>query len=48
MGSEEMVAIGRLIVDAIERRGDVAAQARLADEVAEICARFPVPGIARA
>jgi glycine hydroxymethyltransferase len=48
MGSSEMTAIGRLIVDAIERRGDAAAQGRLAEEVSEICARFPVPGLARA
>jgi glycine hydroxymethyltransferase len=48
MGSDEMSTIGRLIVDGIERRGDVTAQGRLADEVSEICARFPVPGIARA
>ena len=48
MGTDEMTAIGRLIVDAIEQRGDAAAQGRLAHEVSEICARFPVPGIARA
>jgi glycine hydroxymethyltransferase len=48
MGLEEMSAIGRLIVDAIEQRDDAAAQARLAEDVSEICARFPVPGLARA
>jgi glycine hydroxymethyltransferase len=48
MGADEMRTIARLIVDAIERRDDAAAQGRLADEVAEICARFPVPGLARA
>jgi glycine hydroxymethyltransferase len=48
MGLEEMSTIGRLIVDAIEQRDDAAAQARLADDVSEICARFPVPGLARA
>ena len=48
MGLREMSTIGRLIVDAIEQRSDSAAQARLAEEVSEICARFPVPGLARA
>ncbi len=46
MGPDEMREIGRLIVDAIEQRDDAAEQARLADRVAEICARFPVPGLA--
>jgi glycine hydroxymethyltransferase len=48
MGADEMRTIGRLIVDAIVQRDDAAAQARLADEAADICARFPVPGLARA
>jgi glycine hydroxymethyltransferase len=47
MGLEEMSTIGRLIVDAIEQRDNAAAQARLAEDVSEICARFPVPGLAR-
>jgi len=44
-GSPEMRAIGRLIVDAISTRDEPAAQGRLAAEVSEICARFPVPGL---
>jgi glycine hydroxymethyltransferase len=48
MGADEMRTIARLIVDAIEHRDDQGVQARLAAEVDEICARFPVPGIARA
>ena len=39
-----MRAIGRIIIDAIARRDDPAAQARLAAEVGEIVDRFPVPG----
>jgi glycine/serine hydroxymethyltransferase len=46
MGPDEMRDIGRLIIEAIERRDDAAEQARLADRAAEICARFPVPGLA--
>lgn len=44
-GEDEMRAIGRLIVEAIRTRGDEAAHRRLAGEVAEITARFPVPGL---
>jgi len=44
-GSPEMRAIGRLIVEAISTRDDPAAQGRLAAEVCEIVARFPVPGL---
>jgi glycine hydroxymethyltransferase len=47
-GTDEMRAVGRLIADAIERRDDAAAQARLAAEVREIVARFPVPGLSPA
>ncbi|HEV8546923.1 MAG TPA: serine hydroxymethyltransferase [Candidatus Limnocylindrales bacterium] len=46
MGPDEMREIGRLIVDAIERRDDPAAQAALRGRVADICGRFPVPGLA--
>jgi glycine hydroxymethyltransferase len=46
MGSDEMRDIGRLIIEAIERRDDAAELGRLADRVSEICARFPVPGLA--
>jgi glycine hydroxymethyltransferase len=44
-GTDEMRAVGRLIADALEQRGDDAAQVRLAAEVREIVARFPVPGL---
>ena len=45
MGQDEMREIGRLIVDAIERRADATELSRLAGRVSEICARFPVPGL---
>jgi glycine hydroxymethyltransferase len=45
MGPAEMSEIGSLIVEAIERRDDRAELDRLADRVAAICARFPVPGL---
>ncbi len=44
-GQDEMRALGRMIVDAIRTRDEPAEQARLAAEVASICARFPVPGL---
>jgi len=44
-GEEEMREVGRLIVAAIEARDEPAEQAKLAAEVAEMCARFPVPGL---
>ena len=44
-GREEMRAIARIVTDAIARRDDEAALARLRDEVAEIVGRFPVPGL---
>jgi glycine hydroxymethyltransferase len=47
-GTDEMRAVGRLIGDAIEQRGDQGAQARLAAQVRDIVARFPVPGLAPA
>jgi glycine hydroxymethyltransferase len=47
-GADEMRQIGRIIVEAIRTRDDAAAQRRLAGEVAEIVARFPVPGLASA
>ena len=47
MGPDEMVAIGTLIADALERRADAAAQSALAHRVAEIAGRFPVPGLTR-
>ena len=44
-GSDEMRAVGRIIIEAISRRDDPAASARLAGEVNEIVSRFPVPGL---
>jgi glycine/serine hydroxymethyltransferase len=40
-----MRQIGRIIVEAIRQRDEPAVQARLAGEVADIVARFPVPGL---
>ncbi len=47
-GEDEMRQVGRIIVEAIRRRDDAAVQARLAEEVAGIVARFPVPGLTEA
>jgi glycine hydroxymethyltransferase len=47
MGPDEMRQIGQLIIDAIERRGDPGAGAALSARVADICDRFPVPGLVR-
>ena len=47
-GTDEMRAIGRIIVSAITSRDEPAEQARLAAEVHEIVSRFPVPGLSRA
>ncbi len=47
MGEPEMREIASLIADAIERRDDPAARAALADRVAAITGRFPVPGLQR-
>ena len=44
-GPDEMRAVGRIIIEAIRRRDDPAAQAQLAGEVTEIVNRFPVPGL---
>jgi glycine hydroxymethyltransferase len=44
-GPDEMRAVGRIIIEAIERRDEPAAQARLAGDVREIVNRFPVPGL---
>jgi glycine hydroxymethyltransferase len=44
-GPDEMRTVGRIIIDAIAKRDQPTAQARLADEVREIVARFPVPGL---
>jgi glycine hydroxymethyltransferase len=48
MGAAEMRAIGGLIMDAIEQRGDAAAHERLAAAVRDIVGRFPVPGLPNA
>jgi glycine hydroxymethyltransferase len=47
-GPDEMRAIGRIIIEAIEGRDDKATQVRLAGEVSEIVDRFPVPGLSAA
>jgi len=44
-GPDEMRAVGRIIIEAIRRRDEPAAHARLAGEVTEIVSRFPVPGL---
>jgi glycine hydroxymethyltransferase len=44
-GEDEMRSVGRIIIEAIRSRDDEAVQRRLAGEVAEIVARFPVPGL---
>jgi glycine hydroxymethyltransferase len=44
-GEDEMRMIGRIIIEAIRSRDDHGVQRRLAGEVAEIVARFPVPGL---
>jgi glycine hydroxymethyltransferase len=44
-GPDEMRAVGRIIIEAIRRRAELAQQARLAGEVREIVSRFPVPGL---
>ncbi len=44
-GPDEMRTVGRIIIDAIAKRDEPAAQAQLADEVREIVSRFPVPGL---
>ncbi|HEX9550668.1 MAG TPA: serine hydroxymethyltransferase, partial [Candidatus Limnocylindrales bacterium] len=43
-GADEMRTIARLITDTIDRREDPAALRAIAVEVAELTARFPVPG----
>ncbi len=44
-GEDEMRRVGRIIIEAIRSRDDEAVQGHLAGEVAEIVARFPVPGL---
>jgi glycine hydroxymethyltransferase len=47
-GEDEMRSVGRMIIEAIRSRDDDAVQRRLAGEVSEIVARFPVPGLTQA
>jgi glycine hydroxymethyltransferase len=44
-GGEEMKKIAALIIEVISHIDDETVQKRVAKEVAEMCARFPVPGI---
>jgi glycine hydroxymethyltransferase len=44
-GGAEMRDLGRMIASAINNREDAATLAALLDEVKQICARFPVPGL---
>ena len=44
-GTAEMRAIARIITDAIARRDEPGVHDRLRDEVGDIVARFPVPGL---
>jgi glycine hydroxymethyltransferase len=45
MGKSEMQTIARLIVKVISNIGDQKLQQQVHDEVCQMCARFPVPGI---
>jgi glycine/serine hydroxymethyltransferase len=47
MGPDEMRTIGRLVVEAITGRDDAAVHARIREDVRELVARFPVPGLPR-
>ncbi len=47
-GPAEMRDVGRLLVDALLTRDEPAEHARIAAEVRDICARFPVPGLPEA
>jgi hypothetical protein len=40
-----MRAVARIIIEAIAKRDEPAAQTRLAGDVREIVSRFPVPGL---
>ena len=44
-GEDEMRGVGRIIIEAIRSRDDESIQRRLAGEVADMVARFPVPGL---
>jgi len=47
MGPDEMRTIGRLVVEAITGRDDDGVHARIREDVRELVARFPVPGLPR-
>ena len=47
MGPDEMRTIGRLVVEAITGRDDEGVHARIREDVRELVARFPVPGLPR-
>jgi len=47
MGPDEMRTIGRLVVEAITGRDVEGVHARIRDDVRELVARFPVPGLPR-
>jgi glycine hydroxymethyltransferase len=47
MGPDEMRTIGRLVVEAITGRDNAAVHARIREDVGELVARFPVPGLPR-
>jgi glycine hydroxymethyltransferase len=47
MGPDEMRTIGRLVVEAITGRDDEGVHARIREDVHELVARFPVPGLPR-
>jgi glycine hydroxymethyltransferase len=47
-GTGEMRQVGALIVRTLSARDDPAEKARIHDEVRDICARFPVPGLPQA
>jgi glycine hydroxymethyltransferase len=44
-GPDEMRTVGRMIIEAIQRRDEPAVQARLAGDVRSMVAHFPVPGL---
>jgi glycine hydroxymethyltransferase len=46
-GPDEMRTVGRLMTEALRRRDEPAAMHGLAAEVADLAARFPVPGLRR-
>ena len=47
-GEAEMEQVGQLIVSAISGREDESAKERVREQVRDICARFPVPGLPEA